>query len=279
MFSVCGSCPVSVSVCECHVCSLSFTLLYEPVPGFLSLLTCICVCARACSVMRMVLPIHVRYLCVVVTRSPAGLRFRVVCFLPTTLPPSHTHSRTRGHQCERPIHLFLQHFLHLFWFVHSSACVHTCLWHIPFLSPASIRCHLHSSHHHPHFPSFTPLRKSVAKQCVERTHNCPPTHTLTHSLSNDCCCLFFFQDLYTEVMYSHTQWLLTSSPQVGVKLGHRGFASETRDLSSGAATAGRESVSLFWSPTLFYFSRLCDSSESGNRQEASHNYLCPKGCR
>lgn len=62
---------------------------------------------------------------------------------------------------------------------------------------------------------------------------------------------FFFQDLYTEVMYSHTQWLLTTSPQVGVKLGHRGFASETRDLSSGAATAGRVCV-----PILVPYSRL-----------------------
>lgn len=143
-------------------CGLSLSLLYEPVPGFILLFKCVCVCARVLS--------HAYGLPHTCTVPPC--RCRTIPrrppvqdrLLSTTLPPSHTHSRTRGHQCERPIHLFLQHFLHLFWFVHSPACVHTCLWHIPFLSPASIRCHLHSSHHHPHFPSFTPLRKSWTRQ-------------------------------------------------------------------------------------------------------------------
>lgn len=164
MFSVCGSCPVSVSVCECHVWSLSLNLCYEPLPGFLSLLTCVYVCARVLS--HAYGPPHTYTHDALQCRRRTSPRRPLGQgrLLSTTLPPSHTHSRTRGHQCERPIHLFLQHFLHLFWFVHSPACVHTCLWHIPFLSPASIRCHLHSSHHHPHFPSFTRLRKSRAKQ-------------------------------------------------------------------------------------------------------------------
>lgn len=76
--------------------SLSLNLCYEPLPGFLSLLTCVYVCARACSVMRMVLPIHVptTYLSVVVARAPAGLWDTVVCFLPLY----HPHTPTHGHE-------------------------------------------------------------------------------------------------------------------------------------------------------------------------------------